>query len=130
MSMDLIRLAFFCVVILLPLSLLKKYSAEQAILLTIAVVALLGVRFISCLAPFLTALEELFGRAGFDRAHIDILFRTVAASLVTHLCADLCRDGGSQTLATLAETAGTVAVLLIAMPLLTAVTELLLGYFN
>lgn len=128
--MDLIRLAFFCVVILLPLALLKKYSAEQAVLLTIAVVVLLSIRFISCLAPFLTTLEELFGRAGFDHAYIDILFRSVAASLVTHLCADLCRDGGSQTLATLAESAGTVAVLLIAMPLLTAVTELLLGYFH
>ena len=128
--MDLIRLAFFCVAILLPLALLKKYSAEQAILLTIAVVVLLGIRFVSCLAPFLTTLEELLGRAGFEHAHIDILFRTVAASLVTHLCADLCRDGGSQTLATLAESAGTVAVILIAMPLLTAVTDLLLGYFN
>ena len=128
--MELIRLAFFCVVILLPLALLKKYSAEQAILLTMAVVVLLSIRFISCLTPFLTTLEELFSRAGFERTHIDILFRTVAASLVTHLCADLCRDGGSQTLATLAESAGTVAVLLIAMPLLTAVTELLLGYFS
>ena len=128
--MDLIRLAFFCVVILLPLSLLRKYSAEQAILLTISVVVLLGIRFISCLAPFLTALDTLFNRAGFDHTHIDILFRSVAASVVTHLCADLCRDGGSQTLATLAETAGTVAVILIAMPLLTAVTDLLLGYFG
>ena len=128
--MDLIRLAFFCVVILLPLALLKKYSAEQAILLTIAVAVLIGIRFVSVIAPFLTTLEQLLSRAGFDREYIDILFRTVAASLVTHLCADLCRDGGSQTLATLAESAGTVAVILIAMPLLKAVTDLLLGYFG
>ena len=128
--MDLIRLAFFCVVVLLPLALLKKYSAEQAILLTIAVAVLIGIRFVSVIAPFLTTLEQLLSRAGFDREYIDILFRTVAASLVTHLCADLCRDGGSQTLATLAESAGTVAVILIAMPLLKAVTDLLLGYFG
>ena len=128
--MDLIRLAFFCVVILLPLALLKKYSAEQAILLTIAVAVLIGIRFVSVIVPFLTTLEQLLSRAGFDREYIDILFRTVAASLVTHLCADLCRDGGSQTLATLAESAGTVAVILIAMPLLKAVTDLLLGYFG
>ena len=128
--MDLIRLAFFCVVILLPLALLKKYSAEQAILLTIAVAVLIGIRFVSVIVPFLTTLEQLLSRAGFDREYIDILFRTVAASLATHLCADLCRDGGSQTLATLAESAGTVAVILIAMPLLKAVTDLLLGYFG
>ena len=54
----------------------------------------------------------------------------LAAALVTRLCADLCRDGGSQSLATAAETAGSLAVLLIALPLLRAVTDLLLGYFT
>ena len=49
---------------------------------------------------------------------------------MTRLCADLCRDGGSQSLATAAETAGSLAVLLIALPLLRAVTDLLLGYFT
>lgn len=128
--MDILKLMFFCVIVLLPMALLKKYAAEQALLLTIAVVALLVVRLLSYIAPFLTTLEELFARAGVSGAHIAILFRSVAASLVSHICADLCRDGGSQTLATLVESAGTIAVLLIAMPILQAVTELLLGYFR
>lgn len=128
--MDILKLMFFCVIVLLPLTLLKKYSAEQAILLTIAVVALVALRFLSYLTPFLAALEKLFARAGVNGAHIAILFKCVAASVVSRLCADLCRDGGSQTLATLVETAGTVAVLLIAMPILRAVTDLLLGYFG
>ena len=49
---------------------------------------------------------------------------------MTRLCADLCKDGGSQALASAVELAGAAAALLIALPLLGAVTELLLGYFT
>ena len=58
-----------------------------------------------------------------------ILLRTLAAALVTRLCADLCKDGGSQALASAVEIAGAAAALAIAMPLLKAVIELLLRYF-
>lgn len=128
--MDILKLALLCVLILLPLAILKKYSAEQAVLVTIAAAGFVVFRLIACLSPILGTLEELYQRAGIEESQIAILFRTVAASLITHLCADLCRDGGSQTLATLVEIAGTVAVMLIAMPLLEAVTDLLLGYFG
>ena len=128
--MDILKLALVCVLILLPLAILKKYSAEQAVLVTIAAAVFVVFRLIAYLTPLLGTMEELYRRAGIDGSQIAILFRTVAASLITHLCADLCRDGGSQTMATLVEIAGTVTVLLIAMPLLEAVTELLLGYFS
>ena len=59
-----------------------------------------------------------------------VLLKTVAAALVTKLCADLCRDGGSQALATTVEAAGAVAALVLAMPLLRAMAELLLGFFG
>lgn len=124
------KLAFLCVIALLPLALLKKYSAEQAMLLTLAVAALVVFRCISFVTPLLDTLEGLFSRAGIESAYIAVLLRTVAASLVTHICADLCRDGGSQTLATLTEIAGTIAALLISLPVLEAVTELLLGCFG
>lgn len=128
--MDILKLALVCVITLLPLAILKKYSSEQAVLVTIAAASFAVFRLIAYLAPLLGTLEELYQRAGIEGSHIAILFRTVAASLITHLCADLCRDGGSQTLATLVEIAGAVSVMLIAMPLLEAVTELLLRYFG
>ena len=81
-------------------------------------------------APALEELRTLFARAGLEEAHIAVLLKTVAAALVTKLCADLCQDGGSQALATTVEAAGAVAALVLAMPLLRAVAELLLGFFG
>ena len=65
-----------------------------------------------------------------ETAYAAVLLRILAAALVTRFCADLCRDGGSQALAAAVETAGAVAALVIALPLLEAVVGLLLGYFT
>ena len=128
--MELMRLMALCVVCLLPVLLLKKKTPEQALLLTLAVLSVAAARCLTLAAPLLKELEELFLRAGIEGEYVFILFRTVAAALVTRLCADLCRDGGSQALAAAVEIAGAVAALLIALPLLRAVVSLLLGYFT
>lgn len=128
--MELIRLMALCVICLLPVLLLKKKTPEQALLLTLAILSVAAARCLALAAPLLRDLEELFLRAGIEGAHVSILFRTVAAALVTRLCADLCRDSGSQALAAAVEIAGAVAALLIALPLLRSVVSLLLGYFS
>ena len=114
--MELLKLAALCTVCLLPVVLLRGKNPEQALLLTLGIMLAAAAR---CLA-----------RAGLEEAHIAVLLKTVAAALVTKLCADLCRDGGSQALATTVEAAGAVAALVLAMPLLRAVAELLLGFFG
>lgn len=127
--MEVLKLAALCVVCLLPVVLLRRQSPEQALLLTLAVLAVVMARCLSLAVPLLEELRALFERAGIETAYVSILLRTTAAALVTRFCADLCKDGGSQALASAVETAGAVAALAIALPLLQAVVELLMGYF-
>lgn len=128
--MELIRLMILCVVCLPPVLLLKKKTPELALLLTLAVLAVAAARCAALAAPLLERLRALGELAGIDGGYFTILLRTVAAALVTRLCGDLCRDGGSQALASAVDMAGALAALLIALPLLEAVVELLLGYFT
>ena len=128
--MELIKLALLCAACLLPVVLLRKTAPEQALLLTIAILTVALARGLRLAAPLLEEVQALFSRAGIESGHTAVLLRTTAAALVTRLCADVCRDGGSQALATAAETAGSFAVLLISLPLLRAVAGLLLGYFT
>ena len=128
--MELMKLAGFCAACVLLAALLRKKTPEQALLLTIGAVVLVLARCLGAAAPLVERLQGLFAQAGVEGEHVAILLRTVGAALVTRLCADLCRDGGSQSLATAVEAAGAVAALLISLPLLQAVVELLLGYFT
>lgn len=128
--MELLRLALLCAVCLLPVLVLRGRSPEQAFLLILAIAAVVLARVLALTAPALAQVEDLFARAGVDGGHVAVLLKTVAAALVTRLCADLCRDGGSQAMAAVVELAGAAAALLIALPLLEAVAGLLLGYFT
>ena len=108
----------------------RRLPLRKALIAAAAVMALAVCFCLSYAERVLRVLEELCERAGIEGEYFAILLRTLAASLVTHLCADLCRDGGSQALAALVEISGAVAALLISLPILEAVTELLLGYFS
>ena len=127
--MGLLKLAALCAICVLPVTLLRRKTPEQALLLTIAGLAVVLAECLAEAAPLLEELRGLFQRAGVETAHISVLLRTTAAALVTRFCADLCRDGGSQALASAVETAGAAASLLIALPLLKAVVTLLTGFF-
>lgn len=127
--MELLKLAALCAICVLPVTLLRRKTPEQALLLTIAILAVVLAECLAEAAPLLEELRGLFQRAGVETAHISVLLRTTAAALVTRFCADLCKDGGSQALASAVETAGAAASLLIALPLLKAVVTLLTGFF-
>ena len=128
--MELIRLAGLCAACLMPVALLRKKAPEHALVLTAAVLAVVLARCLGAAVPALERLEALFTRAGLESARLGVLLRLAAASVATRLCADLCRDGGSQAMASAVETAGSLASLLIALPLLEEVAELLLGFFG
>lgn len=127
--MELMKLAALCAICVLPVALLRRRTPEQALLLTAAVLTAVLAKCLAEAAPLLEELRELFQRAGVETAYLSVLLRVTAAALITRFCADLCRDGGSQALASAVETAGAAASLLIALPLLEAVAALLLGYF-
>lgn len=128
--MEGLRIAAVCLACLPVLLLVKKAAPEQALLLTAAVLAAAGLALMGLAAPAVERLRALFDQAGLDSGHTAILLKTLAVSIVTKLCADLCRDGGSQALGTAVELAGALTALLILLPLLEAVTALLQGYLT
>ena len=128
--MELIRIMAICIICLPAVLLVKKAAPEQALLLTAAAVLVVGLGCLSLVMPAVEQLRDLFTRGGLESSHAAILLKTLAAAAVTRLCADLCRDSGSQALGSAVELAGAGASLLIAIPLLQAVTELLQGYFT
>jgi len=127
--MEVLKLALLCAACVLPVTLLRKSAPEHALLLTTGVLAVVMARCLSQAVPLLEALRDLLERAGLETVYLSILLKTTAAALVTRFCADLCKDGGSQAMASTVETVGAVAALAIAMPLLQAVVDLLLGFF-
>ena len=124
------RVIGLCVACLPVVLLVRKAAAEQALLLTFAILLAAVAGVIALAAPAVEEFRALFLRGGIEEMYVDVLLKTVAAVLVTRLGSDLCRDGGSAALAGAVEMAGSASSLIIALPLLREVTDLMLGYFT
>ena len=100
-----LRLAALCLLGALLAVLLRRGGGELALLLVLAV----------CGVAVALLLEQLF----------QPLLKTVCIALICRTGSDLCRDAGEGALASVLETAGAVAAIVVSLPLFRAVWDLL-----
>ena len=67
---------------------------------------------------------------GVNIGYIEILFKSLGICILTQISSDICRDANESALATKAELAGKVAVLTIAMPMITSIAQLSIELIN
>ena len=70
-------------------------------------------------------MEELAGQAGISEVLLEPVIKTVALSILTKLTVEICRSAGEGGVAAFVETAGAVLALLVALPLVRAVSQLM-----
>ncbi len=105
--------------------LLKKNMPEMALLLSVATaVIILGL----ALEGFLGIsrfVEEMITSTGLSSAIVSPVIKTVGIGLVTKLTSDICRDSGQTTAGTVVDTAGTIAAVTVALPLMKTVFSMI-----
>ena len=98
---------------------------EAALVCEIACGLALLLRVLQGAGEALSALPDLFGRAGLSGELSGILLRSAGIAVAAELGAQLCRDAGESALAAGLETAGSVCAMLAALPLLERALSLL-----
>lgn len=105
--------------------LLKKYKPELCPLCEISAVLALFFIIMPEIRGLKDTVSELLGTAGIDSDFFAVLLKVLGLSIITELCADMCRDSGQTALAAKIEFFGTVSVLVAAMPVFKAVLQLI-----
>lgn len=82
---------------------------------------------LSGMKAILALLEQMSLAGGLSEDLLRPLVKTVGIALVSRVGAELCRDANQGALATVVETAGAFSAIVVAIPLFTAVWELLRG---
>jgi len=107
-------------------AILRKPAPEMALLLTLAA----GIWIVWSVLDSLLAVRQALGQlqmlAQLPEELLRPVVKTVAISLVTKLTGEICRSAGEQGVAAFVELAGTVSALLVCLPLLQAVSTLLM----
>lgn len=121
MKMDIIRFAGGILLIALICQVIRRYLPEYAMVVVLgASVILLPIVF-SGVLPIFAQVEELFELTGLPDSYGAVLVKCLGICLITQLASEACRDVGEQALAGKIELAAKVSMVLLALPLFSAV---------
>ncbi len=128
--MNVISFTGAAVVICVLILLVRQQKPELGLIVAICSGVVLTAVLLDALAPALGEIKAVIDDTGAGQ-YLSVVLKGTGICLVTGMAADICRDAGQQTVASHVETAGRLAMLLAALPLLTAVlstaTEIIKG---
>lgn len=123
--MDMFGIAVVAICAVLLAALLKKVNAEQGILVGLLAVVLILLFVLEKCAPLVAQLTNIMQSDLMDSGYINILLKSVGVTVIGQLTSNMCKDCGESALSYAVEFASKVAVLILAMPILTDIISLL-----
>ena len=102
---------------------IKTIKAEYSLWIVLAVGIFLGLSVLTkveVMIEELKFLQEYFSDYG---SYIRLLIKIIGITYLSEFSSDLCRDAGAATLATQIELFGKLSILVLCMPILTALLE-------
>ncbi|HBV89053.1 stage III sporulation protein AD [Desulfosporosinus sp.] len=102
---------------------LKQIRPEIALQLSILAGASIFILVISKIRVIVDLLQTLADQANISSYYLLIILKIVGVAYLAEFGAQICRDAGESALATKIELAAKVGVILIAIPIIVAITE-------
>ncbi|MDR3288177.1 MAG: stage III sporulation protein AD [Peptococcaceae bacterium] len=102
---------------------LKQVRPEIALQMTILAGVVIFLLVISKVKVIIDLLQNLAGQANVSSYYLLIIFKIVGVAYLAEFGAAICRDAGEGALAAKVELAAKVGVLVLAIPIITAILE-------
>ena len=109
---------------------LRQQRPEQAMAVSLAAGIGILALVLSKALPVIGTLRELLSTAALPEEYGAILSTALGICLLTQLAADACKDAGESALASKAELAGKLMLLMLALPLFEKIAQLAASLIN
>lgn len=126
--MDIIKIAVVCVLTSIICKLLDGNSKDFSIYVRIAAAALIIAVVSVYISPVVEKINEIFNRTGIENEYLTILFKSAGICYVSQFACDVCKDNGENLIASHAELAGKIALIVISLPLVNNLTEIIINF--
>ena len=126
--MSVFSVIMLCILSTMLCLLLSSYRPEYSMAVAIGAGILIFFYIIKDVIPAINGIKSLLQRAGLELSYFKISLKALGICYITQFAADICRDFGQAALANKAELAGKCAILLLAVPLIEAITEIALSF--
>lgn len=126
--MEIVPVVAFGVVAAIFVLFIRQNRPEIAQLLSLAAGVVIVVFVFGYLGMIVDVITELALDAGLNTVFLKILFRVIGVAYLSEFGAQICRDAGEGSIAGKIEFAGKLIILVIAVPVIIAVLESILGF--
>lgn len=109
---------------------LKNYNKEIAAMIILSAVVLLGIAVLPLLSELCVSVKEFSALANIPGEYVSVLVKSLGMCYITQISVDLCKENGSQSVASQIEIAGKVLILVIAIPVYNDIIEMITGFLQ
>lgn len=123
--MEILKIAAIALTGVIMASVMKNINKEVTIYIILATVIILFVSIIDKLWEAFRFLEGIYGNVTYGKSFFPVIIKVLAVAYITDFTSQLCKDSGENAIGTKVELAGKVIIFYLAMPILTAILELI-----
>ena len=123
--MEILKIAAVALTGVILASVMKTVNKEITIYIILATVIILFLSIIDKLREAFRYLEGIYDNVTYGRSFFPVIIKVLAVAYITDFTAQLCRDSGENAIGSKVELAGKVMIFYLAMPVLSAILELI-----
>ncbi len=124
--MDIFKIISFAFITLFILITIRQDKPNYALIISIVASSLIVISLIPNLTVVIKLLKDFAFRSKLDFIYMDVVLKVIGISFLATLCSEICKDAGESALASKVELAGKILILILSIPILTAVFESIL----
>lgn len=126
--MDIVKIAAICIVSTVICRLFDRNSREYALYIKIAAAAVVLSFLFIYISPLIESIQVIFEHSESDEDYLKILFKATGICYISQFAADICKDSGENLLASQAELAGRVGLMVSAIPLFEQAVDIIISF--
>lgn len=119
------KVILFSVCSVLLVSVIKKYSPDYSILLSLAAGTGILLFSVNYAVPVLSLIKEYSEAADIAFYQTEILFKAIACAYISQFAAEICRDSGESAIASKIESAAKIIIGSMSLPVMISLFEYL-----
>lgn len=103
----------------------KSVNKEISIYIVLATVMILFLSVADRMTEIFGFLQGIYDNVTYGRVFFPVMLKVLAVAYITDFTAQLCRDAGESSIGSKVELAGKIVIFYLAMPILSAILELI-----
>lgn len=123
--MNVAAIVILCVCAAVLCKLTDRYAKEYSLFIVLAAAGIIMAILIGAVTPVMEKVSEITAKSGIPTKYTEIMFKALGICYITQLGSDVCKDSGETALSTQAELAGKLALVITALPLFSALIDII-----